>query len=506
MAVRQFAIAVAAVAAATAARIPIQPLLGDGVPYLLYFPTVALCAWYGGGGAGVAATLLSAAAAQAWFTPGRISDPTVLVPLLLFVAAGSFISALTEALHRAERRAYLERSTLAATLLSIGDGVIVTDAEARLTMMNAVAEQLTGWSAGRAAGRQAGEIFRVIDETTRAPLQTPIQRALREGVEVGLGTRTILVSLNGTEWPIDDSAAPIRGTDGRVIGGVLVFRQIVERRRAEAARETALSREKKARMEAEAASRLKDEFLATLSHELRTPLNAILGWTALLADQALPEGRREHALRVIHRNAEAQTALIEQLLDMSKFMTGKLQLSFEPVSLPDVAEEAVDAVRLAADARQQALAVVGSRDVPPVGGDRDRLRQLVWNLLSNAVKFTPQGGRISVLIERAGPQVLLRVSDTGPGIDRELMPRVFERFVQGDASPSRVQGGLGLGLALVKHIAEAHGGSVDVTNGSGGTGAIFTVALPVFAGGGVEAGHARGGDGAQSGESALRRS
>ena len=432
----RYALAVVTVTVVTLVRFPIQPFLGDTVPYLLYYPTVAATAWWAGFGPGVFATLLSAVAALIWFIPDHWNAISVTLPQVLFIAMGAFIAGVTGALRRAERRADAERSTLAATLLSIGDGVIVTDLDARISMMNRVAEQLTGWSSSDARGRPVQEIFRIVDERSRLPVDDPIGRVLGNRAAVSLTNHTVLIARTGAECPIDESAAPIHRTEGALTGAVLVFRQVAERRRVEAEREAALLRERQARVEAESASRLKDEFLATLSHELRTPLNAILGWARMLRDGSLRDGRREHALAVIQRNAEAQRGLIEELLDMSRFMTGKIHMSFDPVHLPDVVSEAVDAVRLGAEAKALTIRVQTDHSVPPIAGDRNRLRQLVWNLMSNAVKFTGGGGRILVTVTRADHHLLLRLTDTGPGARRARRHLLGRRFCLG-RSPRR---------------------------------------------------------------------
>ena len=483
--VSRYAVAVALVLVATIVRMPLQPLLGDTVPFLLFFPAIAATAWYAGLGAGMLATLLSAVLALSLFAPfstREASRVTLVLPTALFLGFGVFISGLSEALRVARRRAEEEGRRFATTLLSIGDGVIVTDGDARITLMNGVAEELTGWSMDEARGRPAREVFRMLDVNTREPVADPVDRVLRDGRIIGPVRDRILLDRSGAERPIDDRCGPVRNAMDEIAGTVLVFRDVTERRRAEDEREMALTRERSARLEAEAANRVKDEFLATLSHELRTPLNAILGWSRMLADRSLPDERRQHALAVIQRNAEAQTRLVTDLLDMSRFVTGKARLSFEPVNLAEVVAEAVDAVRVAAEARRIRLTVDVVPAVGPVAGDRDRLRQLVWNLLSNAIKFTPIEGAIVVSVRRSDAGVVLKVADTGIGLEASLIPHVFDRFTQGDASTTRVHGGLGLGLAIVRQIAEAHGGTVRAESAGPGRGSTFTVTLPVFEG------------------------
>jgi CheY-like chemotaxis protein len=233
---------------------------------------------------------------------------------------------------------------------------------------------------------------------------------------------------------------------------------------------------------AEEANRLKDEFLAVVSHELRTPLNAILGWARMLRAGTLSDSDVPRALETIERNAQAQAQLIEDLLDVSRIVSGKLRLEMRPVDIGEVIEEAVDTVRPTADARGVALAVVINH-VGPVSGDAHRLQQVIWNLLSNSIKFTPQGGRIELRVDQAASMVRLTVTDTGQGIDPEFLPQVFDRFRQASSTPGQTRRkGLGLGLAIVRHLVEAHAGSVSAASGGIGKGATFIVDLPVMVG------------------------
>ena len=233
-----------------------------------------------------------------------------------------------------------------------------------------------------------------------------------------------------------------------------------------------------ARTEAEAASRLKDEFLATLSHELRTPLNAILGWTTMLRHGQVDPPRITRALEVVERNARAQAKLIEDVLDMARIITGKLRLDMRPVALGLIVEAAIDAIRPAADAKSIDLRVNGG-SVPAINGDAVRLQQVLWNLLSNAVKFTPAKGTITVSLQLVDSHAALAVSDTGTGLAPEFLPYVFDRFRQADQSVTRGYGGLGLGLSIVKHLVELHGGTVAVDSPGPGLGATFNVSLPI---------------------------
>ena len=242
-----------------------------------------------------------------------------------------------------------------------------------------------------------------------------------------------------------------------------------------------LEREQAARADAEAANRMKDEFLATLSHELRTPLNAILGWTQLLRSRKFDQTTTARALETIERNTRSLAQLIEDVLDVSRIIKGTLNINMHRVQLVPLVEAAIDTVRPAAEAKEISINCRFDSEVGVVVGDANRLQQVVWNLLSNAVKFTPKGGRVDVELERIESSVQIRVSDTGMGIAAEFLPHVFERFRQADSSITRSHGGLGLGLAIVRHLVELHGGIVSVESLGIGQGAIFIVNLPMKA-------------------------
>ncbi|HEX8283068.1 MAG TPA: ATP-binding protein [Pyrinomonadaceae bacterium] len=236
-----------------------------------------------------------------------------------------------------------------------------------------------------------------------------------------------------------------------------------------------------ARTEAEAVNRAKDEFLATLSHELRTPLTAILGWARMMHDKRMDVDTARHGLEVIERNAEAQHQLIRDLLDVSRIISGKLRLKTQHVGLALIVEAALDSVRQAAEAKAIRLGAEYDDETDLVTGDPDRLQQVIWNLLSNAIKFTPKGGAVGVRVERYGSDVQVRVSDTGQGIAPEFLPYVFDRFRQADGSTTREHGGLGLGLSIVRHLVEQHGGSVAAESAGEQRGSTFTINLPIAA-------------------------
>jgi signal transduction histidine kinase len=256
--------------------------------------------------------------------------------------------------------------------------------------------------------------------------------------------------------------------------------EIAERARIERERLALLEREQLARAHAESVNRMKDEFLATLSHELRTPLNAILGWSHLLTSGKADAATMDRAISVIRNNAMAQSQLIEDILDVSRIISGKLRLNLASVRLREVIEAALDSVSPAADAKG---IVIDRRleDIEPLTGDKDRLQQVFWNLLSNAVKFTPRDGRVAVRLRREGGDAVMSVEDTGIGISAEFLPYVFDRFSQADGSATRRHGGLGLGMAIVRHLVELHGGTVRASSDGENKGSTFTAVLPIHA-------------------------
>jgi PAS domain S-box-containing protein len=255
----------------------------------------------------------------------------------------------------------------------------------------------------------------------------------------------------------------------------------LERALAEQEREGLLKREHAARVQAEEASRLKDEFLATVSHELRTPLTAILGWSSILRTGSLPPDKQARALETVERSARAQAQIVDDLLDISRIVAGRMRLDMQPVRLEPVVEAALDAVRPSAAARDIRIETQLEPGTGPVKGDAQRLQQVAWNLLTNAIKFTPDGGRVGLRLRRVEEHVELQVTDSGKGIDPAFLPHVFERFRQADGSSTRRHGGLGLGLAIVRHLVELHGGTVQAHSEGEGHGSSFTLRLPLAA-------------------------
>ncbi|HET6669886.1 MAG TPA: PAS domain S-box protein [Pyrinomonadaceae bacterium] len=317
------------------------------------------------------------------------------------------------------------------------------------------------------------------DNVNRDPNFPRAQVAERIGLHAGFGfpilmDREVVGILEFFSREIkdpDDELLRMVSSIGGQIG------QFTKRKRAEDERKDLLQRERSARTDAEKANRLKDEFLATVSHELRTPLNAVIGWSRMLRSGRLDEESAAHALAVIERNAWAQKQIIEDILDVSRVITGKLQLTLGPVDLVAIVDAALDAVRPALEAKEIKIETTIDAGLRIISGDADRLQQVVWNLLSNAAKFTPTRGKIDVRVSHNDSFVQIDVCDTGPGIDPGFLPHVFERFRQADGSTTRTHGGLGLGLAIVRHLVELHGGVITAENRTDGSGAIFSVKL-----------------------------
>ena len=261
---------------------------------------------------------------------------------------------------------------------------------------------------------------------------------------------------------------------------LLALIDISERRAAETERDLLLQRERAAREEAQAANSAKDRFLAIVSHELRTPLTAVIGWSNLLRREEIDPSTLDRAVESIERNAKFQAQLIEDLLDMSAMIAGKISLSLQPIELTPLINTAIEMVRFGAEAKGIQIQTQFDTNLEKCWGDPKRMQQVIWNLLSNAVKFTPDGGLISVGLQQQGSEIRLTVTDTGIGIRQEFLPHVFEAFQQADSSSSRQHGGLGLGLAIVRHIVELHGGKVYAASAGVGNGSTFTIRLPII--------------------------
>jgi PAS domain S-box-containing protein len=353
--------------------------------------------------------------------------------------------------------------------------IITLDLAGVVTGWNAGAERVLGYSEAEIIGRSGCVIF-TSEDIEQGHCEWELHLASTQGQAEDERWH---IRKDGSRFWGSGLMMPLQDEAGTTQGFVKIMQDKTVQRQSEAEREHLLQREQVARTEAERANQLKDEFLAVLSHELRSPLNPILGWTRLLQTGKLDPNRQTEALKTIERNAKLQTQLIEDLLDISRIMQGKLSLTAAPVSLTFVITAAVETVQLAAEAKHIQILLDLTRAIPPVSGDAARLQQVVWNLLTNAVKFTPNGGQVTVELRQLDQFAQIRVIDTGKGIQSQFLPHVFEYFRQEDSSTTRKFGGLGLGLAIVRQIVELHSGTVRVESQGENQGAIFTVELPV---------------------------
>ncbi|HET8783021.1 MAG TPA: ATP-binding protein [Pyrinomonadaceae bacterium] len=377
---------------------------------------------------------------------------------------------------------------LAALIESADDAIISKTLDGIITSWNNGAQRIFGYTAEEAIGNPVTMLIPAdhIDE------EPAILARLRAGERIE-HYETVRVTKDGRLIDISLTVSPIKGPNGEVVGASKIARDITEQRQARKALDAAYEAANRARGEAEQAaienqrlyqkaeesSRLKEEFLATISHELRTPLSAILGWTRMLRLGQLSSEDRTKALDTIERNARAQAQLIDDLLDVSRIVTGKLRMDVRPSDPNTFIDAAVEAVRPAAEAKGVRVQKVMDTGAVSIPGDPVRLQQVVWNLLSNAIKFTPRGGRVQIRSERVNSHLEIVVSDTGQGIPADFLPYVFDRFRQADQKTSRQHGGMGLGLAIVRHLVELHGGTVRASSDGAGQGATFTVELPI---------------------------
>lgn len=402
---------------------------------------------------------------------GNVSGTILLVvPLVvvLYAAAHGAVERLRE------RREYAtERDLYATALRSTADAVMLTDLDRRVTFMNPAAERITGQSSLECRGRSDADVFRVSDPKTGEPHLDPA------GGEPAVLTEFVLTRPDGTECAIEEMHAPIRGEDGEFSGLVRTFRDVGERKAVESERELLLSREQEAHAAAVTANRMKDEFLAAVSHELRTPATAILGWARLLRDGRLGAHASQKALAALERSARAQATMLDDLLDTSRMARGTLRLDVRRTDVMTPLREAVETLEPAFQAKKLSVAVNVPEGLPTIDADADRLRQVFWNLLANAIKFTPADGRVEITARQQNDELTIEFTDNGQGIDPAFLPFVFDSFRQGDGSPTRAHGGLGLGLAIVRFVVESHGGTVEASSAGAGHGACFTVRLPV---------------------------
>jgi PAS domain S-box-containing protein len=365
------------------------------------------------------------------------------------------------------------RALLASIVDSSDDAIVSKNLDGIITSWNAGAERIFGYAAAEVIGRS----ITIIIPADRRNEEIEIIRRLRQGQTID-HFETQRLTKDGRRVPISLTVSPVRNRQGVVVGASKIARDISDRVRADEERAHLLTSEQNARAEAETANRAKDLFLATVSHELRTPLNAILGWASMLEQGAPADSRMSKGLQSIHRNTRTLTQLVDDLLDVSRMISGKMRLDLVPMDLGDVIDAATEAVLPAASAKDIVVHVAVDPASRGMVGDPIRLQQAVWNLLSNAVKFTPAGGRVDVSTRVDGGEIELMVSDSGIGIDAAFLPYVFDRFRQADASSTRAQTGLGLGLAIVRHLVELHGGTVRAESDGPDAGTRFAIRLP----------------------------
>ena len=467
---------------------PLEILLAS----LAYMFAVLAAGLAGGWKPGLFATGLNIAAAVFFFTKPyytfRVSDPRDCIPLLAYGASGAAISLLCEGLHVAwarlqqrQRRLELEiaerrraelseqeqSERLRVTLASIGDAVITTDSQGSITYLNGVAESLTGWTLHEARGQLLQTVFPIMNEQSRAPVESPVNMVLRDGVMVGLANHTVLIAREGIERPIDDSAAPIRDKNGVVVGVVMIFRDVTERRRAEQVLQEA--------------DRRKDEFLATLAHELRNPLAPIRNALEIIRLAGDDQQAVHQARRTMERQLGQMIRLVDDLLDISRITRGTIALRKERVDLATIVRNAVETSKPLFDQVGQRLCVSLPDEPVFVDADVTRLSQVFANLLNNAAKYTEPGGRIELTVKPDGAQVAISVKDNGIGIPECMLDGIFDMFAQVDRSLERAHGGLGIGLTIVKRLIEMHGGRVEAHSEGHGRGSEFVVRHPIAA-------------------------
>jgi PAS domain S-box-containing protein len=407
---------------------------------------------------------------------GRLVDMSITVSPVRD-AAGHIVGASKVGRDITERRkSDVALRRFAAVVESSDDVIVSKTLGGIITSWNPAAERIFGWTAAEAVGRH---IMFIVPEERRAEEDDVLAR-IRRGERVD-HFETVRVTKDGRLVDMSITVSPVKDAAGHIVGASKVARDITERRRLEDQRALLLTREQEARRRAEALSSAKDDLLATVSHELRTPLNSIFGWARMLQSGELDEASRARAISTILRSASAQARLVEDLIDLSRIAAGRMRIDFERVDLNAIIEAALETVRPAARAKGITLGTELDGSLGTMEGAPDRLQQVVWNLLMNSVKFTPSGGRVEVSSRRGAEAATIVVTDTGQGIDPEVLPHVFEPFRQEDSSSTRAQGGLGLGLTLVRRLVELHGGTVLAESAGKDRGATFTVTLPLAA-------------------------
>jgi PAS domain S-box-containing protein len=496
----RYAIAVILILVVVILKITMQSFIEESAPFLFFTLAVMFVSWYGGLYPGLFTTSLGAALGTYLFVEPyysfKINTQTDFVKVISFFIIGVTISWIIEQLRtardiaeakaeeaqaesevrrKAEEAAKESENLFRVTADTAPVFIWLAGTDKRATWFNkpwldftgrTVEEETgNGWSGVHPLDLQRClEIYNSSFDA-RKPFSMEYRLRRHDGMY---------------RW-ILDNGVPRFAPNGEFLGYIGSCIDIHERKQAEAEREKLLKEAQTAHKQAEIANRMKDEFLATVSHELRTPLNAILGWTQMLKNGIVGYEQLPKAIETIERNSRSQAQLVEDLLDVTRIVSGKLRLNVKPVELSSIVETAIDTVRPAAEARGVEIEKRFDEHPALVSGDAERLQQIVWNLLSNAIKFSPKGGRVTVRLERAEDAAQITVSDTGKGIEPEFLPYVFERFRQADGTTTRKQGGLGLGLAIVKHLVELHGGEISAESEGVGKGAVFAVRLPLRA-------------------------
>ncbi|MCP9496305.1 MAG: PAS domain S-box protein [Pyrinomonadaceae bacterium MAG19_C2-C3] len=461
----------------------LQPVLVEQAPLLLFTLAVMTSAWYGGLGPGLLATSLSTFAGVYFFIEPIhslvIYDPKDKAVMSLFVGIGVMISLLSQSLHSSRRRVEEAARSLQESedryrriVETAGEGIWMIDAEGRTSFVNLRMAEMLGYARDEMIGKSSFD--HIFDEDKAEAVRRFENKKHGDSEPSDFRFRR----KDGTEIWVHVSTSSIFDDDGTLLGVLGMFTDITERRRAEMERAGLLTTAQEARTEAERANRLKDEFLATVSHELRTPLASMLMWTRMLASGNLDAETTAQAHATLIGNVKLLSQLIEDLLDVSRIVSGKLRTTARPIPLIPVLEAAIEVVRPAAEAKNIKLETAFDLTLCEALADANRLQQVFWNLLSNAVKFTASGGSVAVKLEYIDSHARVSVSDTGVGICAEFLPHIFERFYQIEEGGSRR--GLGLGLAIVRHIVEIHGGNIEAESEGEGRGATFTVRLPLI--------------------------
>lgn len=477
-------VAIGAAVLGTAVRVALEATMGIHLPFYLAFPVVTIAAWYGGFWPGMLAIgaygtlFLAVAAVQTWAGP----PPPTTAQVLVFSVGALLICVLCEQLRRA--RAGAERRALAETQQRLSQQRLVAALQASPISLYDVDNTMHfTWVHNAVFGLKPEQLLgRTVREVFGRRAAARLTEAGQRVIATGTPTRVeFAFRRRHTQRVVYDVVVtPLRDDTGEIIGLTNAVIDISERRQAEERRAQLLEAESRAREDAERASRLKDDFLATVSHELRTPLNAVLGWAQLLNMRPYEEGLFKRGIEAIERSARTQVHLIDDLLDMSAILSGKVPLDIGPVDLADVLERARETIEPMA--RQKQITMESDYlPVPLLQGDAGRLKQVFWNLLANAVKFTPEGGHIRLSVHPAPEGVVATVRDTGIGIEPAFLPHIFDRFQQADLSSTRRHGGLGLGLAIAKQLVELHHGRITAASSGANRGTTMAVTLPLHA-------------------------